>query len=297
MIDQLAEEYASRAIFIEYNLLADNAADRLDRWWAASGSTSASLPLTMVDSGYKWHSGFSNYSQSYTIHKSMVDDALARPPEADVSATYTRVGDAVRFNVRVTNHSGITLDNTNYAAVHVIVYEDSRVQYTGRFMRAHAATPIASLDDDATGDFVVNTSALSGVDWSKLHFIALVDYVTDTGAYDMLQAAVATPTLIVTPVSLTFSAPVGGSAPVAQTLSVNGVTGAAWTVAKSASWLQISPTSGVIPALPQVTINPAGLARGVYGAKLTFSAGITQDVNVIAVIGDVNWSYLPFVIR
>jgi hypothetical protein len=46
-----------------------------------------------------------------------------------------------------------------------------------------------------------------------------------------------------------------------------------------------------------VTIDPAGLAKGFYTGKLTFNAGESQDVNVLAAIGDLEWVSLPFVVR
>jgi hypothetical protein len=75
------------------------------------------------------------------------------------------------------------------------------------------------------------------------------------------------------------------------------MSGAAWSVTSSANWLDINPITGTIPAQPQVTINPAGLAKGFYTGKLTFNAGESQDVNVLAAIGDLEWVYLPFVVR
>lgn len=58
-------------------------------------------------------------------------------------------------------------------------------------------TIITSLPKGASETFSLETADLRGVDWNKLHYLALVDYqpggVALLEPYDILQAAVAVP--------------------------------------------------------------------------------------------------------
>ncbi len=150
----------------------------------------------MVDSGFQVMSGYN--SGIYDDYKAMVDAALARPPEAEITATWQRSGDRVVFEIQVTNLSTETLSAANSATVHAIVYEENRIQLTGRFGQAVASTAITSLAPGATSELALETSDLAGVDWAKLHSIVLVDYVPSgsTGAFDTLQAVIAQPVTV-----------------------------------------------------------------------------------------------------
>jgi len=128
----------------------------------------------MVDSGNQITHGYEDF---YNVYKAMVDTALARPAQADITATWQRVGDKVRFDVRLTNLSLVTLSSSNSATVHAIVYEDVHVADTDRFVRAAVFSDItSSLAPGATASFVLETADLSEVNWDKLHFIVLADY-------------------------------------------------------------------------------------------------------------------------
>jgi hypothetical protein len=189
----LAQDYAGQpAVFIEYDV--DNPPSRrYDRWWAAFGGGSATLPLVMVDSGNQTSNGYVDF---YDVYQAMVDSALARPAQAEIQAYWSRTGDRVGFDVEVKNLSSATLSSaTNSATVHGIVYEDARVGITNRFARAAVETGIPDLAPNATATFKLETSDLSGVDWDNLHFVVLVDYRPSgsVGAFDMLQATIAIP--------------------------------------------------------------------------------------------------------
>jgi hypothetical protein len=204
--------------------------------------------------------------------------------------------------VQVTNRSGVTLNTSREAKVHIIAYEDEHVLYSGRYVRGYAVTPIASLANNATQVFTLNTADLTGVDWNNMHFVALVDYrdPRNTGGYDLLQAALATSTLTIsaTPGSMSFKAPVGGPAPAAQPVTLSAPSGAGWTATSTTAWLDISPGSGAIPGGLQASLDPSGLAEGVYPGKITLNAGgATLEMGVIAAIGSVNWVYLPVSLR
>jgi hypothetical protein len=78
--------------------------------------------------------------------------------------------------------------------------------------------------------------------------------------------------LSVTPVSLSFDATTGASAPAAQVLTVSSTaSGLAFTVSSDSTWLT-STTSGSTPTTIQVTVSQTGLAEGTYTGHLTLSA-------------------------
>jgi hypothetical protein len=74
---------------------------------------------------------------------------------------------------------------------------------------------------------------------------------------------------------LEFHTTVDSAAPAQQTLSVAGATlsGLTWTAAaQKAPWLVLSPAKGSAPGNISVSVNPAGLAVGVYKAAIEISA-------------------------
>lgn len=187
MVDQLALEYAGQpVVFLEYDV--DSApSSRSSRWWLAAGVTSATLPLVMVDSGNQVSSGSQDFA---TVYRAMVDAALPRPPQADIQAYWWREGERVRFRVHVTNLTDGTLAT---AALHAIVFEESKVKLTNRFVREAVAEWIWDLAPGATETYTLTTPALAGVDWERLRYIVLVDAQASgmTGPYDTLQAVYA----------------------------------------------------------------------------------------------------------
>jgi hypothetical protein len=193
-VEQLAQEYAGQpVVFLEYNVDAPPET-RISRFWASFNGQFASLPLTMVDSGNQIYDGYLSGIKS--VYQGMVDYAMTRTPKADLSASWARVGNKVHFSVHLTNQSGTTLSSSNGATLHAIVYEASQIQYTQRFVRTAISTPISTLVSGASADYVLQTGDLTGVEWSKLHYIVLADYRPNPSGekYDMLQAAVAVST-------------------------------------------------------------------------------------------------------
>lgn len=147
--------------------------------------------MVMVDSGNQISQRYDS-SDYYNTYKDMVDTSLARPPQANITVQSQRVGDHFHFDVQVTNLSGVTLSSSNSATVNVIVYEEGATAgVTERYVRAVESIGISSLANGATGSFSLDTSDISGVDWSKLYTVVLVDYQPGGlgTAYDMLQAA------------------------------------------------------------------------------------------------------------
>ncbi|MGA9626203.1 MAG: hypothetical protein WBL65_16530 [Bryobacteraceae bacterium] len=89
------------------------------------------------------------------------------------------------------------------------------------------------------------------------------------------MAVVAPQTLTAVPASLSFSYIVGQTAPPAQTFQISASGGAApfsVTTPSSATWLQVSPTSGSTPATVSVAVNTQGVAAGNYTAAITINS-------------------------
>jgi len=111
--------------------------------------------------------------------------------------------------------------------------------------------------------------------------------ITSTGAsgspinIPVTLTVVATQTFTAAPASLTFSYTIGLTAPAAQTFQLSssgGIAPFSVTTPSSASWLQVSPTSGSTPATLSVSVNPQGLAANSYTATI----GITSPYSSTA---------------
>jgi hypothetical protein len=275
VVDQLAVEYADRpVVFLEDNVDTP-LGSRRDRWWAGYGSGgSVYLPLVMASSGHRVSTGSVSF---HTVYAGIVDGELVRPPQAEVEAYATRVGNALRIWVRIVNGSAATLSAAaNGATVHAIVWEDRKVHVTSRTVRAAPFVEIApGVAPGAPFTAVLDTPALSGVDWSKLHAVALVDYrpAGATGAYDMLQAALARPPeLGVTPVELASAASDLAPDGTLGTVALSGPHVLSWTVAANALWLTATPGAGSVPGAATVRVVREALPSGVSEGALTFSA-------------------------
>ena len=89
--------------------------------------------------------------------------------------------------------------------------------------------------------------------------------------------------LRVSPTSLTFTAPAGGTAPPAQHVSVSSGTARNFTVTTSATWLTATPTSGKTPATLTVSANPAHLAPGTYTGSIRVSVPNSETSRHVSV--------------
>jgi hypothetical protein len=87
-----------------------------------------------------------------------------------------------------------------------------------------------------------------------------------------LNVTVAPPTLTVSPSSLTFAYQIGGTPPMAQTLTISGAATTYTAGASGGTWLSVSPASGGTSGTANVSVNTAGLAAGTYSGAVTISA-------------------------
>ncbi len=75
-----------------------------------------------------------------------------------------------------------------------------------------------------------------------------------------------------TPANLSFSAVAGGNAPGAQPINLSSsIAGLSFTVSSSAAWLSVSPSSGSIPAVLQVSVDPGSLTIGNHQGTITIA--------------------------
>jgi hypothetical protein len=191
-VDALAEEFAGQPVLFLEQGYTSAVGERVSRFWAGFAGGQAYYPLTMVDSGQQVASGNADFQ---ALYRQMVQTALARPAQAEVSARYRQVEGRVQAEVTVINGSTTTLSSANSATVHILVYEHARVLWTGRYVRGAAWTAVEeTLPPGATRTFSLETDTLTVQDWSQVRVVTLVDYRPggNTGPYDMLQAALGT---------------------------------------------------------------------------------------------------------
>ncbi len=279
--------------------------DRYSRWFAAYDGRSYIYPLVMVDSGHQVTDGY--VVSFHETYKGMVDAELGRPALARIDAYTERTGDTLRFDVELTNFSGVPLSAlSNGATVHAIVYEDAHVGTTDRIVRAAVSTGITpELAHGAMMTFTLETT-LSGVDWNKIHPLVLADYRPGglTGAYDMLQAtlALASP-FSVRPDTLTFMVAPEDVADPAVNLQVEGISDLTWTALTSTPWLTVTPTSGTMDVAPTVSVITSALSSGWQQGQIEFTGSsdgeprFDQEVPVRAYLGPVERVYLPLSFR
>src|SRR5262249_50715883 len=78
-----------------------------------------------------------------------------------------------------------------------------------------------------------------------------------------------TSTIAVNPNTLAFTSEINQAAPSGQTVQITATV--SWTTSSSASWLSASPASGSASGPITVSVNPAGLAVGVYTGSIRIS--------------------------
>jgi hypothetical protein len=303
VVDQLAEEYTGQpVIFLEQDVDNPVAPLRYYRWWSAFSGSYVILPMMMVDSGNQISNGYVNF---YDTYKAMVEASLARPPKADITAYYTRIGDKLQFDITLTNQSGTTLSWDNNATVHAIVYEEAKVGLTSRYVRTAVyesiSTPLANGD---TAHFALTTDGINGVNWDNLHSVVLVDYQPSdlSGAYDTLQASVPEPGgFSVTPDPIIFLIDTADGSGGTVTMSLQGPSSLTWTVNNPLSWLEAMPMSGPIATPPTLSVVESNLSPGWQQGNITVSAtngaslNFQETIDVRAFYGTVEHIYLPLI--
>ena len=138
----------------------------------------------------------------------------------------------------------------------------------------------------------------------RLHFLVLADYQpAGTGAYDMLQAAVALPAAFdATPDTYSFL--VDAAAPADQSFPVqfNGPDWLTWSATTDVPWLDVTPASGSVAAPPTVSVKAGMLGAGWQEGHVNFTTTgggpvLSDQILVRAYLGPVAHVYLPLIRR
>lgn len=271
----LQEEYEGRAVLLEYDFDRFNSG-RVDRFWA-TGVSANYLPLVMVGCGYRVSHGQVSYESAY---RDLLEDELQRPPRASIAAAWRRSGTTMRTYLTLTNTGSATLRASDDAALWVIAYEKSTIGVSATWVRATAYWPLQT--DLAPGealDAVVDLPGLSSVSWERMAAVALVeDRPGGAGAYDMAQAAEALPAAITATPRQVLVHP---GRPEAE-VDLEGPHVLQWTATVDVPWLEVTPSSGVLPAVASVRLVEALRPASATTATLTVRAtGDSMDFSTL----------------
>ena len=276
----LQREMAGEAVLLEYDY--DSFwSGRQDRFWA-TGVSANYLPLVMVGSGYRTSSGYVEYEAEY---RAMIEDELARPPRAEIDAWWRRSGSRVTVYATVRNTRAADLRVAEEAAVWLIVYQSSPIGVSDTWVRAQKQWLLES--DLARGESVdatIDLVASSVTDWDRADLVALVeDHPGGSGRYDMLQAADVRPAAVeASPGRLDLS-----PGPTSAEIELDGPHVLDWTATTDVPWLELTPTTGTLPATVTVTVLPElRHPMDVEGVVLVEASGdgmeLTVEVGVTA---------------
>jgi uncharacterized protein (TIGR03437 family) len=111
-------------------------------------------------------------------------------------------------------------------------------------------------------------------------------YIADSGNNRVRVVLSSGPSYQAAPAALSFSAKAGsGSAPSAQVITLStSVPGLAFTTSVNVPWLNVTPSSGAIPATLQANVDPSSLAAGTYNGTITitvpYGASKTTTISV-----------------
>ena len=100
---------------------------------------------------------------------------------------------------------------------------------------------------------------------------------TSSSTTSTSSSTTSTPSILLNPVSLSFSGTAGGTAPLGQTFNLSNPTGGTltWTLTESASWLGLNVASGTttteIDAI-SASVSTSGLAAGTYSTAIAVTA-------------------------
>jgi hypothetical protein len=235
---------------------------------------SAYFPIILVSSG---HALFTGPTSPYATYRSMIQTDLARPATGELAAWWRRDGNDVAVWATLRNLGPGTLSQAaNGAAFTAMVYEPIYEYPFQNPVRGATEVPLASaVAAGATAQFQARVVRPGVADWSRAAVVALVDYRPGgtTGTYDVVQAAQAGPAaLAAAPTEIAVSVVPGATAPVDRALALSGPSVLSWTATADASWVEIVPATGTLPASPVVRVHPDRLP----------SASATATVTVVA---------------
>jgi len=253
-VTELQRELAGRAVLLTYHVdfFGSPSGGRGKRFWV-SEPDAAYLPLAMVGSGWRTSSGVVDFPTEY---RGIIEDELARPPHAAVSAYWRRSGASMRVYLEIENTGDDYLEVGQEAAAWVIPYmspppqavglTDTWVQAVGEWQLPYDLGPGESVTGEA------ETPALEDVQWNRMQAIVLVeDRATAGGVYDMAQATLARPAgLTASPDTV-----VVGRAGVGAEVELEGPHVLSWVATADVPWVEVTPSSGTRPTTVTVTVH------------------------------------------
>ena len=144
------------------------------------------------------------------------------------------------------------------------------------------ANPVGLAQGTYTGSVTLTSTNLTNVLDSP--FTIPVTFIVGSGS------GTGTGGLSASPTSLSFAQTPNGAAPGAQSLSVTGPAGSAFSANVSLpfgqNWLSVSPTSFTVPASLTVSANGGNLPVGTYSGTIVISgSGATQSIPVTLAVG------------
>ncbi len=110
-------------------------------------------------------------------------------------------------------------------------------------------------------------------------------YIADSGNNRIREVFASAVSFRATPASLSFSATPGGIPPGAQTITLSSsVPGLSFATSTNVPWLNINPSSGSMPAVLQVSVDPTGLVANTYQGVITVTApNASPSIQTVAV--------------
>ena len=140
-------------------------------------------------------------------------------------------------------------------------------------IRLLAGTEIFSFSGDGGPAADADLNAPEGVAVDTAGNVFIADTINDR----IRKVLVTPPSFSVAPASMTFTAPSGAAQIAPQQVTVSSaVAGLGWTASSSTNsgggWLAVSPASGSVPGLINISANAAGLAAGTYSGTVTITA-------------------------
>ena len=278
----LQSEMQGRAVLLEYDydwFLYG----RQDRFWA-SGASARYLPLVMVGSGYHTSSGAVDYEPAY---RWMINAELARPARGAVSAYWRRAANAMRAYVEVRNLGATDLEIDHDAAIWLVAYENASTEgVSTTWVRSTAQRYLPyDLAPGEAATVIIDTPAMTGVDWSRMAGLVLLeDRPGGGGAYDMVQAAEALPAdLSATPDHLVMSP----YRPVAEVV-LTGPHVLSFSASSDVPWIEVTPSSGTVPSTVTLTLRPELRPASATEGSVSFAAtgdGMAFSTTVSVTVG------------